>query len=162
MLAEAAREHRVVTAREEDVPAIKQVDALLERLKSARSQSKAQGIEPRPRARLVGANGEELEVPGPIYDLLQQIVPYLMRGDAIAVVPYHKELTTQEAADFLNMSRQYVVTLLERGEIPFSKTGTHRRVRFRDVLDYRDRRYQERTNALRDLTRLAEAYGEYD
>lgn len=77
-------------------------------------------------------------------------------------MPYRQELTTQEAADFLNMSRQFFVTLLERGELPFEKVGTHRRVRFKDVLEYKERRRAERRQALAELTALAEERGDYD
>ena len=80
----------------------------------------------------------------------------------MAPVPYHQHLTTQEAADFLNMSRQFFVTLLERGELPFEKVGTHRCVRFKDLLEYKERRRAERRKALAELTALAEESGDYD
>jgi len=101
-------------------------------------------------------------LPSSIYQVIKQIVPLLKRGDAVALVPYHQELTTQEAADFLNMSRQFLVNLLERGEIPFAKVGTHRRICFHDLLDYKERRRGERRRSLAAMTALSEECGEYD
>jgi excisionase family DNA binding protein len=89
-------------------------------------------------------------------------VPLLLEGNSIGIMPINKELTTQQAADYLNMSRQYFVTLLERGDIPFSKTGSHRRILFRDLLAYSDRRRIERRAGLAALTQLAEESGEYE
>jgi excisionase family DNA binding protein len=78
------------------------------------------------------------------------------------MMPYHNELTTQEAADILNMSRQHLVTLLERGDIPYSKTGSHRRLSMRDVLAYKEQRRATRRASLARLTALAEEAGDYD
>lgn len=72
-----------------------------------------------------------------------------------------RELTTQEAADFLNVSRQYFVQLLERGDIRFAKTGTHRRVEFGDVLAYKQRRDAQRRQILDELTQLGQEMGDY-
>jgi excisionase family DNA binding protein len=159
MVAESL-EREVVTAADDEVPAIQQLENLLDRLQAERRHLGSIG-RPKPRARLIGADGDELEIPTAIYQLLCKIVPLLLEGDSIAIMPIHKELTTQQAADFLNMSRQYLVTLLERGEIPFSKTGSHRRILFRDLLAYSNRRRIERKAGLATLTRLAEESGEY-
>jgi excisionase family DNA binding protein len=112
--------------------------------------------------KIVGPEGQTIELPESVFYLLERVVEVLARGDAITVVPVHKELTTQQAADILNVSRQYLVRLLDDGKIPFSKTGTHRRVRFTDVMTYKAKRDRERRDSLDDLTRLSQEYGGYD
>ena len=77
-------------------------------------------------------------------------------------MPVHMELTTQEAADLLNVSRQYLVRLLEDGAMPFTKTGTHRRIRFGDLMAYKRARDATRRQGLKRLTRLSEELGLYD
>jgi excisionase family DNA binding protein len=86
----------------------------------------------------------------------------MARGDSITVVPVGKEITTQQAADLLNVSRQYLVRLLDEGRIPFRKTGKHRRLRIEDVLSFKDSRDKDRRAGLRELSRLTQEAGGYD
>jgi excisionase family DNA binding protein len=72
------------------------------------------------------------------------------------VAPIHHQLTTQEAADLINVSRTYLVRLLDRGDIPSEKIGRHRRVTFGDVMSYKKRRMAERTEALTNLIHESE------
>jgi len=74
----------------------------------------------------------------------------------LTIVPTHAELTTQEAANLLNVSRPYLVKLLESKAIPFSKTGTHRRIRYQDLIAYRDQQEQDSQSALEELTTQAQ------
>ncbi len=113
-------------------------------------------------ARLIAPSGEEFEIPDALFHALHQTVHYLARGRAVAIVPYDKMLTTQQAADLLNVSRPYLVRLLEAGEIPFERVGTHRRIRFEDLMAYRRKRDAERRRRLDELTRLNEETGLYE
>ncbi len=113
-------------------------------------------------ARLIGPDGEQIELPESVYRVLRGAVHELGRGNAVAIMPVHTELTTQEAADLLNVSRQYLVRLLDGGEIPFSKTGTHRRIRFGDLMAYKQQRDERRREGLRRLTRMSEELGLYE
>lgn len=133
------------------------VDALfrlLERMSLERSGSP-------PACRLVGPGGESIPIPNTIFSLIERMAEVLARGDAITIVPVGKEFTTQQAADILNVSRQYLVRLLDAREIPFTRTGKHRRLRAVDVLAYKERRDLKRRAALDELTSLSQEYGGY-
>ncbi len=107
-------------------------------------------------ARLVGLGGETLEIPASAFHALQLVVEGMSRGQTMTLVPHGKELTTQEAADLLHVSRPHLVKLLQNGTIPYYKVGTHRRVRIEDALDYRARRAVTRRHKLDELTQLSE------
>ena len=93
----------------------------------------------------------ELELPGIAVELLVRALSELSAGRAVTLVPIDSELTTQQAADHLGVSRPFLVQLLERGELPFRKVGAHRRVQYRDVLAYRKRIDDARRKVLEDL-----------
>lgn len=92
-----------------------------------------------------------VELPVSASRLLVGVLKELARGNALTVLPRHSDLTTQQAADFLNVSRPYLVKLLESDEIPFHKVGTHRRVRLEDVLAYKRQIDEAREESLRKL-----------
>ncbi|MHB1415095.1 MAG: helix-turn-helix domain-containing protein [Chloroflexota bacterium] len=114
------------------------------------------------KARLIGPDGESLILPDSVSILLARVVHDLAQGNAVTVIPVQAELTTQVAADLLNVSRPFLVKLLESGEIPFHHVGTHRRVRFKDVMAYKHRRDRERQRAIDDLARVSQELGIYD
>lgn len=117
----------------------------------------------RPReASLVGPDGERINLPESLFRVLRQVIHALAEDQAVSVVPVHKQLTTQQAADLLNVSRPYLVQLLEDGKIPYSKTGTHRRVHLDDLMVYMKVRDAERERAMERLVRLSEELGLYD
>ena len=121
----------------------------------------AHGARKAPRCQLVGPSGEALEIPESVFYVLERVVEVLASGDAVTVVPVGKELTTQQAANLLNVSRQYLIRLLDQGALPFRRTGKHRRLRIEDVLTYRERRDRERKSALDELAQQSEELGGY-
>ena len=114
------------------------------------------------RARLVGPDGTEIEIPNDLYDILRDVVAALSEGMAISIAPHNTMLTTQEAADLLNISRPTLVRLLADGEIPHTMRGRHRRVMLRDVLDYQERTRTERRQALDQMAADGEESGVYE
>lgn len=114
------------------------------------------------QCKLVGPSGESIPVPETVFYVLERIVEVMARGDSITIVPVGKEMTTQQAADMLNISRQYLVRLLDEGRIPHTKTGKHRRLRIEDVLAFKELRDGQRKAGLDELTRMSEELGGYD
>jgi excisionase family DNA binding protein len=128
-------------------------------VRKLRSFMEALRISTTKRASLLSPNGEALEIPTSIYKILVQAVVAMSQGNAVSVMPVHHELTTQQAADLLNVSRPHLVKLIDAGEIPFHKTGAHRRIYVEDLTRYRDVRDAERRKTLRDLTKKSAEYG---
>lgn len=111
---------------------------------------------------LLGPDGEQVPLPAEVYRVLRQVVEVMREGKATLVAPQGLILTTQEAADFLGVSRPTLVKLLEQGAIPFEKPNRHRRVRLQDLLDFRVRRQEEQRAALNQLTQEASELGLYE
>lgn len=97
-------------------------------------------------------------VPREAFELFLEVLGQLANGHAVTIVPVHAELTTQEAADMLNVSRPHLINLLDEGRLPFSKTGTHRRLRVSDVMTYKAERDAEHAATLRELTAEAQKH----
>lgn len=115
-----------------------------------------------PKCQLVGPKGVSIAIPESVFYVLERVTEVLARGDSITVVSVGREVTTQQAADLLNVSRQYLVRLLDEARIAFRKTGKHRRLRIEDVLAFKDRRDKDRRAGLRELSQMTQEFGGYD
>lgn len=116
----------------------------------------------RQHAELVGPNGERVALPDEVHEVLSQVVTAMAQGNAVTIAPHHQTLTTQEAANILDVSRPTLVRLLENGEIPYEQPGRHRRLLLRDVLEYQERRRHERHRSLDALVDVSEEAGAYE
>ena len=104
-------------------------------------------------------DGRVLTLPVAAARLLEHLLTEMAHGNAVTLIPVHAELTTQEAADFLNVSRPYLVRLLEENAIAFHKVGTHRRVRFQDLKAYKEQMDAKREKAMSELVAEAQELG---
>jgi excisionase family DNA binding protein len=119
------------------------------------SRAKHEGAEL--RVQLNG--GETLRLPKAVNDLLYHLLTEMAKGNAVTLIPVHAELTTQEAADHLNVSRPYLVKLLEQGKIKFNMVGTHRRVKFSDLQAFQKATDEERKAVMDQLAAQAQQLG---
>ncbi len=110
----------------------------------------------------VEADGDLIEMPAIVTRLLQTVLEHMAAGRALSIMPLNAELTTQEAADLLGVSRPFLVQLLEAQAIPHRKVGRHRRVRVADLLAYRKQNQVDRATALDELTGISQAMGDYE
>lgn len=110
---------------------------------------------------IVDKSGEvhPVKVPVSALRLLIDVLTELGEGNAVSLIPVHAELTTQQAADMLNMSRPSFIKLLESGDISFHRVGTRRKVRYQDVLEYKQHIDAQRKQALNELSELDQELG---
>lgn len=110
--------------------------------------------------RVLGTTKEEtLRIPAPAVKMLVRILEEMALGNAVTLTPIHAELTTQEAADMLNISRPSFIQLLDDGKIEYRKVGTHRRIRFDAVMSYKRTADAERRAALAELAAYDQEIG---
>lgn len=120
------------------------------------------GQAPRRRPAIVSSDGSQHEIPEAMVDVLRQVAQALSAGMGVNVAPLNAMLTTQEAADFLGISRPTLVRILDRGQIPMEQPGRHRYVRLIDLLAYQDRSRAERRRALDQMVEASEQDGIYE
>ena len=123
-------------------------------VQAARAAARAlsrKGTGPVVRFAVEGEAVEPIELPASIFALVVDLLSKLGNGNAVTIVPVEAELTTQQSADYLNVSRPHLIKLLERGDLPFRMVGTHRKVLARDVINYRTKIDVARQAALRAL-----------
>lgn len=104
-------------------------------------------------------NVPDIKLPRQAVDLLIKVLAEMANGNTVSIVPHESELTTQQAADFLNVSRPHVIKLLQSGAIPFRMVGTHRKVKARDVVNYRDKDALHRSAMLDRMAELDQEIG---
>lgn len=104
-----------------------------------------------------GHGGKSLDLPAAVVDLLLRILNEMAEGNAVTLVPIYAELTTQQAADFLNVSRPFLISRLLKGKkLKYRHVGAHRRIKYRDLLEYKRKSDAARERAMRQLTEEAE------
>ncbi|MGH3089238.1 MAG: excisionase family DNA-binding protein [Rubrobacteraceae bacterium] len=108
------------------------------------------------------ASGREFPLPRSVRGILEKAVREMASGKSVRVLAVESEISTQQAADLLNVSRPHLVKLLERGEIPCRKVGSHRRVVLEDLAAYKEKRDRDRIGALDEITRVSDDLGLYD
>jgi excisionase family DNA binding protein len=123
---------------------------------SAEELNRLLGTMPKAERARVKLDGNDLIIPRQALALLRDLLVEMAQGNAVTIVPMHAELSTQEAANILNVSRPHLVKLLEDGKIPFTKTGTHRRIRYQDLMAYREKRARDSMTSLDELTSQAQ------
>jgi excisionase family DNA binding protein len=116
----------------------------------------------RGKAKLVSPDGEARVLPDSLYSFLIELIGLLNEGKSVYIVQNQAKLTTVEAAAVIGVSRQFLVNLLEKGEIAHHMVGTHRRIYAQDLLEYKAKRDETRKKALSELAKAEAAEGLYD
>lgn len=111
------------------------------------------------RLRLEDDEAEPVSVPASAVRLFLHLLTEMSRGNSVTLIPTHAELTTQQAADLLNVSRPYVVKLLDEGKMPFRTVGKFRRIRFDDLMAYKRKDDETRAKFADELTALSQELG---
>lgn len=99
---------------------------------------------------------EYVSIPKAAYALLVDILQNMSQGKSVTLIPQDTQITTQQAADMLNVSRPFIVKLLEEGAIPFKKAGTHRRININDIISYGEKIKENRNHKLAFLAEQAQ------
>ncbi len=106
-----------------------------------------------------GSPDETISIPASAIRLLADILVQMAKGNAVTLIPIHAELTTQQAADIINVSRPFLVEQLAKNMIPFRMVGTHRRVLFKDLMEYKEAIDRKRLKVLEELSAMDQELG---
>lgn len=138
-----------------------EADALLARESSRRLSARKLGRRTSIRIQVLdgGAEAETVAVPASALRLFLHLLTEMSQGNAVTLIPTHAELTTQQAADLLNVSRPYIVKLLDEGRLPGRTVGKYRRVRFEDLMAFKRKDDDARARVLDQLTAEAQELG---
>ncbi|MGC1208182.1 MAG: helix-turn-helix domain-containing protein [Ornithinimicrobium sp.] len=117
---------------------------------------------PERRPVLIGLNGKRTDIPPAMVDVLRQVAQSLSHGLGVTVAPLNAMMTTQEAADFLGISRPTLVRIVDRGDLPMERPGRHRYVRLSDLLKYQDHVREKRAMPLSAMATEAQGVGLYE
>jgi excisionase family DNA binding protein len=134
-------------------------DQLSQAVRAHEALASVLGSRKKASVQLVADGSTAVAVPREVFAFFVAVLEQLAAGEAVTFIPVNKEMTTQEAADFLNVSRPYVIRLLEEQKIPCRKVGKHRRVLFADLVRYREADDRKRAAVLSELVREAEELG---
>jgi len=104
----------------------------------------------------VDGSSKNIEIPHFAFELVVELLKQFSQGNSVTLIPNNKEFTTQEAADLLNVSRPYIIKLLESGAIKFRKVGAHRRIKVIDLMEYKKKSELERDEAFDELAKQAQ------
>jgi len=142
------------TATQDTVPH----DAELTRLARVSATELSQLLRERPESDRahIKLDGADLVLPRQALLMLRDLLTEMAQGNAVTILPTHAEVTTQEAANMLNVSRPHLVKLLKEGALPFSRVGTHRRIRLQDLLAYKRQQEEASEAALQELADQAQ------
>lgn len=144
-------------------PSVRRLEPTLERAEYARHVFSTFFVnaEPAKQLQLIGPDGVAEDISVEIYAVLREVFQHLKDGQAISLIPDDTLLTTQQAAEILNISRPYLYRLLDADEIPFVRVGTHRKLRLADVETLRERRRNESRKALTAIAALNQECDDY-
>lgn len=138
-----------------DQPIIPSSDVVEYAKKLTRDLARQSGEQTRVTIQKVGSD-ERLELPPQVFDMLLNLLEIMSEGKPFSLIPMDEEFTTQQAADFLNVSRPYLIKILELGELGHRKVGKNRRIQFRDLLNYKKDQEIKMRSALDQLTQQAQ------
>jgi DNA binding domain, excisionase family len=144
-------------------PSVRRLEPTPERAEYVRNLYRTFFVHAKPAShlQLVSPDGVAKDIPIEIYAVLREVFQHLKDGQAISLIPDDTLLTTQQAAEILNISRPYLYRLLDAGDIPFIPVGTHRKLRLADVEALRQRRRAESRKALDAIVTLNQECEDY-